>query len=107
MRFGLKKKAPEQGTEITARDYDVIRRPHVTEKSSLMAETNTVVFQVAGDANKAEIKGAVERLFKVKVEKVNTLNRKGKTKSFRGTKGKQNDIKKAMVTLAEGQTIEM
>lgn len=107
MKLGRKKKAVEQSSEITARDYDVIRRPHVTEKTSLMSENNTVVFQVAGDATKPEIKGAIERVFKVKVEGVNTLNRKGKTKGFRGTKGKQNDIKKAMVTLAEGQTIEM
>ncbi|MGD0533402.1 MAG: 50S ribosomal protein L23, partial [Methyloceanibacter sp.] len=75
--------------------YDVILSPVITEKSSMASESNQVVFKVRRDATKPEIKAAVEQLFKVKVLAVNTINRKGKTKRFRGVKGKQQDIKKA------------
>ena len=87
------------------RHYDVIVSPAITEKSTLVSEQNQVVFNVAKDASKPEIKAAVEALFGVKVKAVNTLVRKGKVKRFRGFIGKQKDVKKAVVTLVEGQTI--
>ncbi len=87
--------------------YDVILAPVITEKSSMASESNQVVFKVRRDATKPEIKAAVEQLFKVKVLAVNTINRKGKTKRFRGLKGKQQDIKKAIVRLAEGDKIDV
>ena len=89
------------------RYYDIILSPVITEKSTYAAEQNKVVFNVASDATKPEIKAAVEALFGVKVKKVNTLVRKGKVKRFRGTVGKQKDVKKAIVTLEEGQTIDL
>ena len=87
--------------------YDVIRSPVITEKSTLASENGQVLFNVASTATKADIKKAVEELFKVKVTAVNTLNRKGKTKVFRGVRGRQSDVKKAIVTLAEGQSIDV
>ena len=87
--------------------YDVLVSPAITEKSTAASEQNKVVFNVALGANKAEIKSAVEALFNVKVAKVNTLVRLGKQKLFRGVKGKQSDVKKAVVTLAEGQSIDL
>lgn len=87
--------------------YDVIRSPVITEKSTMVSEHNKVVFTVAGSATKADVKAAVEALFKVKVTAVNTLNRKGKTKRFRGVKGRQSDSKRAIVTLAEGQMLDV
>jgi large subunit ribosomal protein L23 len=91
----------------TARHYDVIVAPIITEKATLLSELNKVVFRVAADASKDEIAAAVEELFKVNVTKVNTLVVEGKTKRFRGRLGKRNDIKKAIVTLAEGQSIDI
>ena len=87
--------------------YDVIRAPLVTEKSTMASENSQVVFKVAMSATKPEIKEAIERLFNVKVLAVNTLIRKGKTKRFKGVRGHQNDFKKAIVTLAEGQAIDI
>lgn len=87
--------------------YDIIRAPILTEKSTTASENNQVVFQVAKDATKPAIKQAVEQLFDVKVKAVNTLILKGKVKRFRGRPGKRNDIKKAIVTLEEGQTIDV
>ena len=87
--------------------YDVIRAPIVTEKSTMVSESNQVMFKVAMTATKPDIKEAVERLFNVKVLAVNTLIRKGKVKRFRGVKGQQSDFKKAIVTLEEGQTIDI
>jgi len=87
--------------------YDVIRAPLVTEKSTMVSESNQVMFKVAMTATKPDIKEAVERLFNVKVAAVNTLIRKGKVKRFRGVKGQQSDFKKAIVTLEEGQTIDI
>ena len=87
--------------------YDVIRSPIVTEKSTMASENSQVVFKVAMSATKPEIKEAVERLFNVKVLAVNTLVRKGKTKRFKGVRGQQSDFKKAIVTLAEGQAIDI
>jgi large subunit ribosomal protein L23 len=89
------------------RHYDVIVSPVITEKATLASEQNKVVFKVHKDATKPQIKAAVERLFDVKVEAVNTLVRKGKTKFFRGTRGTQSDVKKAVVTLAEGHKIDV
>ena len=87
--------------------YDVILSPVITEKSTLVSEHNQVIFKVARDATKPEIKTAVEKLFGVKVTAVNTLRRKGKMKSFRGIRAQQGDVKKAIVTLAEGSTIDI
>ena len=87
--------------------YDVIVSPVITEKSTMASEHNQVVFKVAKNATKPEIKKAVESLFGVKVKAVNTLVRKGKTKVFRGIRGKQSDFKKAVVTLVDGQSIDV
>jgi large subunit ribosomal protein L23 len=87
--------------------YDVILSPVITEKSSAVSEFNQVVFKVRRDATKPEIKAAIEKLFNVKVVAVNTLTRKGKTKRFRGLKGRQQDVKKAIVRLAEGDKIDV
>ena len=89
------------------RHYDVIVSPAITEKSTMASEQNQVVFNVAKKASKPEIKAAVEALFGVKVMAVNTLVRKGKIKRFRGTIGRQSDVKKAIVTLADGQSIDV
>lgn len=89
------------------RHYDVIVSPAITEKSTMASENNQVVFNVARKASKPEIKAAVEALFNVKVDSVNTLIRKGKVKRFRGTIGKQSDVKKAVVTLADGHSIDV
>ena len=91
----------------TARHYDTILAPVITEKATVLTELNKVVFQVAMDATKDEIAAAVEELFKVRVIKVNTLITKGKTKRFRGILGKRSDVKKAIVTLQAGQTIDI
>ena len=87
--------------------YDVIRSPVITEKATLAAEANQVIFNVARTATKPEIKAAVEQLFNIKVKAVNTLVRKGKRKGFRGIISLQSDVKKAFVTLEEGQTIDV
>ncbi|MBK8209951.1 MAG: 50S ribosomal protein L23 [Rhodospirillales bacterium] len=98
------KRAVSVGLE---RAYEVIRRPLITEKATRASEHNQVAFVVALDASKPEIKAAVEMLFKVKVDAVNTLRQKGKSKRFRGRLGQRSDIKKAFVTLAEGHTIDV
>jgi large subunit ribosomal protein L23 len=87
--------------------YDVILAPVITEKATAVSESNQVVFKVRRDATKPQIKAAVEELFKVKVLSVNTLTRQGKTKNFRSIKGKQQDVKKAIVRLAEGERIDV
>jgi large subunit ribosomal protein L23 len=89
------------------RHYDVIVSPVITEKATNASEQNKVVFRVAKTATKPEIKAAVEQLFDVKVTDVNTLVRKGKTKMFRGNRGTRSDVKQAVVTLAEGQKIDV
>ena len=96
--------------DIDARHYDVILSPHITEKSTMASEHNAVVFKVAGDATKPQIKEAVEAIYadqKAKVLSVNTINVKGKTKRWRGKPYKRNDVKKAIVTLAEGSMIDI
>ena len=87
--------------------YAVIRSPVITEKSTAASEHNKVIFNVARDATKGDIKAAVEALFKVKVTAVNTLVRKGKNRRFRGVIGRTSDVKRAIVTLAEGQSIDV
>ena len=89
------------------RHYDTILSPIITEKATMLSEQNKVVFRVAKDATKPQIAEAIENLFKVSVVKVNTLNVKGKTKRFRGRVGRRSDVKKAIVTLAEGQSIDI
>ena len=87
--------------------YDVIRSPVITEKSTQAGEYNQVMFNVAPKASKPEIKAAVEALFGVKVKAVNTMIRKGKTKRFRNRPGVRNDVKKAIITLVDGQSIDI
>ena len=92
---------------VDNRHYDVVLKPHITEKTTLLSENNSVVFKVASKATKPQIKEAVEKLFDVKVKSVNTLVRKGKTKVFRGNFGSQSDVKRAIVTLEEGHRIDV
>ena len=87
--------------------YDVIRKPVITEKATMASENGAVVFEVAMDSNKPQIKEAVEALFGVKVKAVDTTITKGKEKRFRGVKGTRKDVKKAYVTLEEGSTIDV
>ena len=89
------------------RHYETIVAPVITEKATLASESNQFVFKVARNATKPQIKAAIEQLFDVKVTAVNTLLRKGKTKRFRGVRGRQQDMKKAIVTLADGYRIDM
>lgn len=89
------------------RRYELLRRPVITEKATLGSESNQVTFRVPMDATKPEIKVAVEQLFDVKVMSVNTLRQKGKIKMFRGRRGRRNDYKKAVVRLAEGDSIDV
>ena len=96
---------PTQATD--ARHYDIVLAPHITEKSTMLSETNAVVFRVAPSASKPEIKAAIEALFNVKVTNVNTIVSKGKTKRWKGTPYRRTDMKKAIVTLAEGQSIDI
>ena len=92
---------------LDPRHYDVIVSPIITEKATNLSEQNKVVFKVRSNATKPQIKEAVEKLFDVKVKSVNTLVTKGKVKMFRGTRGQRSDVKKAVVTLAEGQSIDV
>lgn len=90
-----------------ARHYDIIIKPVITEKATLLSEHNKVVFRVPLDATKDQVKEAVEKLFNVKVGAVNTIRHKGKTKRFRGVEGKRSDTKKAIVTLLAGYSIDV
>ncbi len=98
---------PRPAAPSPERCYDVILSPVITEKATFGSEHGQVTFRVPLDASKPEIKAAVEALFKVKVKAVNTLRQKGKVKRFRGIVGKRNDTKKAIVSLAEGHTIDV
>jgi large subunit ribosomal protein L23 len=100
-----KKQAASGAVDIS--HYDVIVAPHITEKSTLLGEYNAVVFKVAGGASKPQIKAAVEALFNVSVTNVNTMNVKGKTKRWKGRPYTRSDVKKAVVTLADGQSIDI
>ena len=97
----------KQSKPVDIRHYDVVLAPHITEKSTLVSEANAVVFKVANDATKPEIKAAVEALFNVKVTGVNTLVQKGKTKKWKGAPYTRSDMKKAIVTLKDGQSIDV
>jgi len=97
----------KQKAAIDHRHYDVIVAPHITEKATLLSEQNAVVFKVAGDATKPEIKAAVEALFNVSVTNVNTIVQKGKTKKWKGAPYTRSDMKKAIVTLKDGQSIDV
>ena len=99
--------AKKQTAAIDIRHYDVIVAPHITEKATLLSEQNAVVFKVANDATKPEIKAAVEALFNVSVTNVNTIVQKGKTKKWKGAPYQRSDMKKAIVTLAAGQSIDI
>ena len=99
--------AKKQKGDIDLRHYDVIVAPHITEKATLLSENNAVVFRVSNDATKPEIKAAVEALFSVKVLGVNTIVQKGKTKRWKGVPYTKSDIRKAIVTLADGQSIDV
>ena len=100
-------KAKKQAPAVDISHYDVIVAPHITEKSTLLSEHNAVVFKVAGTASKPQIKAAVEALFNVSVTNVNTMNVKGKTKKWKGRPYTRSDVKKAVVTLADGQSIDI
>ena len=100
-------KAKKQQPRVDVNHYDVVLSPHITEKSTLLSEHNAVVFKVAGDASKPQIKAAVEALFGVNVTGVNTITTKGKTKRWKGRPYTRSDVKKAIVTLAEGQSIDV
>ncbi len=97
----------KQKAAIDARHYDVIVAPHITEKATLLSEHNAVVFKVTNDATKPQIKAAVEALFDVTVLGVNTIVQKGKTKRWKGAPYTRSDIKKAIVTLKDGQSIDV
>ena len=99
--------AKKQEKTVENRHYDVILAPHITEKSTMVSEHNAVVFRVAGTASKPEIKAAVEALFGVTVTGVNTIVTKGQSKRWKGKPYQRSDFKKAIVTLAEGQSIDI
>ena len=99
--------AKKQEKVVENRHYDVVLSPHITEKSTMAAEQNAVVFKVANDATKPAIKAAVEALFDVTVTGVNTIVQKGKVKRWKGKAYTRSDVKKAVVTLAEGQSIDV
>jgi large subunit ribosomal protein L23 len=101
----MAKKPAKSGVDI--KHYDVVLAPHITEKSTLLSEQNAVVFKVAKSASKPQIKEAVEALFDVKVIGVNTITQKGKTKRWKGRPYQRSDMKKAIVTVAEGQSIDV
>lgn len=98
-------KQPQKAIDL--RHYDIVLAPHITEKSTMLSEQNAVVFKVANSASKPEIKAAVEALFGVTVTGVNTLVSKGKSKRWKGKPYQRSDAKKAIVTLAEGQSIDI
>lgn len=109
--MGIFKRKSKQGETLSdfekAGLCDVIVRPVVTEKSTVAAEQNKVVFMIAPEASKLDVKKAVETMFEVKVSKVNTVKLPGKTKRFKGKLGKRNDVRKAIVTLKDGETIDL
>ena len=105
--MSVRPRKPAQVSLSKAAAYDTILRPIITEKATMANENGQVTFAVAIDATKPQIKAAVEMLFNVKVTAVNTIVQKGKTKTFKGRPGRRSDMKKAMVTLAEGQNIDL
>ena len=105
--MSVRARKPVKTVVSKAAAYDTILRPIITEKATIANENGQVTFAVAINATKPQIKAAVELLFNVKVKAVNTIFQKGKTKTFRGRRGRRSDMKKAMVTLAEGQNIDL
>ena len=105
--MSIRARKPEKVTLSRAAAYDTILRPIITEKATQASENGQVTFAVPLTATKPEIKAAVEMLFDVNVTAVNTILLKGKSKMFKGRPGRRSDMKKAMVTLAEGQTIDL
>ncbi|HEV2817723.1 MAG TPA: 50S ribosomal protein L23 [Allosphingosinicella sp.] len=103
----MAKAKKQAAAKVDVNHYDVILAPHITEKSTLLSEQNAVVFKVAPGASKPQIKAAVEALFNVSVIGVNTMNAKGKTKRWKGRPYTRSDVKKAVVTLADGQSIDI
>ena len=99
--------AKKQTAAVDNRHYDIVLAPHITEKTTMLSENNSVVFKVAPTATKPEIKAAIEALFNVKVTNVNTIVTKGKSKRWQGKPYQRSDVKKAIVTLAEGQSIDV
>ena len=97
----------QSAKNLDPRHYDVIRGPVITEKATMLSEHNKVVFKVAKTATKPQIKAAIEKLFDVKVKSVNTIVTEGKVKVFRGRLGQRSDVKKAVVTLEEGHSIDV
>ena len=100
-------KKPAKTAAVDINHYDVVLAPHITEKSTLLSEHNAVVFKVAGTASKPQIKAAVEALFNVNVTGVNTIVQKGKTKRWKGRPYTRSDVKKAIVTLKDGDSIDV
>jgi large subunit ribosomal protein L23 len=100
-------KKPQKAAQVDINHYDVVLAPHITEKATLISEHNAVVFKVARDATKPQIKAAVEALWPVTVKSVNTITQKGKSKRWKGLPYTRSDVKKAIVTLAEGQSIDI
>jgi large subunit ribosomal protein L23 len=100
-------KKPQKADQVDINHYDVVLAPHITEKATLISEHNAVVFRVAREATKPQIKAAVEALFGVNVTGVNTITQKGKSKRWKGRPYTRSDLKKAIVTLAEGQSIDV
>ena len=100
-------KKPAKSAAVDVAHYDVVLAPHITEKSTMLSEQNAVVFRVANDASKPQIKAAVEALFNVTVTGVNTMVQKGKSKRWKGRGYTRSDVKKAVVTLADGQSIDI
>ncbi|MBT4879714.1 MAG: 50S ribosomal protein L23 [Alphaproteobacteria bacterium] len=103
----IKTKIRKEVTLSKERIYEILRKPSVTEKSTMVTEQNQYVFEISPKATKPEVKKAVEELFGVKVKAVNTLNRQGKVKRFRGKLGTKQNMKRAYVTLAEGSTLDL
>ena len=100
-------KKPAKSAAVDINHYDVVLAPHITEKATLLSEHNAVVFKVANDATKPQIKAAIEALFGVNVTGVNTITQKGKSKRWKGRPYTRSDVKKAIVTLADGQSIDV
>ena len=100
-------KKPQKADQVDINHYDVVLAPHITEKATLISEQNAVVFKVALDATKPQIKAAIEALYGVSVTGVNTITQKGKSKRWKGRPYTRSDLKKAIVTLAEGQSIDV
>ena len=107
MAKAKKAEKKQDGAVLKEAFYNIIERPLITEKATMISEQNKVVFRIRGDATKSQVKEAVEALFKVNVVNVNTINVKGKVKLFRGAIGRRQDFKKAIVTLASGQSIDL